>query len=178
MISVHPGKHPGGGVGSLFHFFKPRKRGWKSQDWLVAGCGLDASLSDRQRVFSLDRSCWGRIEAGKEVWLVGGSQSLSTSLSPGVLRDGLLVWKRAGVGARQGFLVTDASLIKPRRNMHGRHSPHPPLPWTVAGFASQEWLLVSLASALPPSTWKCLRRQGPGMALRMTLAGLKASLAS
>lgn len=44
------GGHPGCGVGSLFHFFK-------SQDWLMADCGLDASLSDCQRVFSLDRSC-------------------------------------------------------------------------------------------------------------------------
>lgn len=54
---------------------------------------------------------------------------------------GLLVWKRAGVGVRQGFLDTDESLIKPSRNMHGRYSPHPPFPWTVVGFASQDGYL-------------------------------------
>lgn len=76
---------------------------------------------------------------------------------------GLLVWKRAGVAVKQGLLVTGESLIN--SHVHGHYSPHPPLLWTVVGFASQKWLLVSLASALPSSTWKCLRLLGPGMAL-------------
>lgn len=42
---------------------------------------------------------------------------------------------------RQGFLDTDESLIKPRRSVHGRYFPHPPFPWTVVGFTSQDGYL-------------------------------------
>lgn len=186
VISVHPGKHPGCGVGSLFYFLSQENKAgshrigwWLAVVWMLASLTVSGSFpwtaAAGERLRPERKSGW--LAAHKAHGALSHHYHWVSCVTE------LLAWKRAGVGVRQGFLVTDANLIKPRRNVHGRYCPHPPLLWTAVGFASQEWLLVPLASALPPPpTWKCLWLLGPGMALWLhstdDTARLKASLAS
>lgn len=79
-----------------------------------------------------------------------------------------------------GFWLRDESLIKPRRSLHGYHSPHPPYcgQWLIlhhkGGYLSPwppSFVVLLFGSLEAPAPWNSLREWPTGLPLLMTLLG-------